>query len=85
MAELSKKQRKTLEQIKCNGFEFKEFDTRMNYGMIGHLTKNTSDGEARILVFPKCFYVKNGSMLPLNENNLKVIARVQRDFKNLRR
>lgn len=60
---------------------FKELDSRMSYGMIGHLYK---DGNLLTLIFPACFYNRQID-ISINEPFLRIIELIRIEFTELSR
>lgn len=68
--------KRTLESLDLG---FDEMDTRMNYGLIGKLTKN---GKPVVQIFEGCFYVLDKD-LPLGKSTLSLIEEIQSELKKL--
>ena len=75
------------ERLRAEELLFVEFDSRMNYGMIGHL-KHGHSGEIILLLFKETFYCHdknfsiNSKTLPLIQDIQKEYAVSTRDEKN---
>jgi hypothetical protein len=67
--------------LKEQGLTFVEFDSRMNYGMIGHLKKND---EVIAIIYPKCFYIHTKEF-SLNNITLTILSMIQTEFEHLTR
>jgi len=67
--------------LKDTNLEFKEFPSRMSYGMIGHLKK---DDEIMVIIFPKSFFVHDKDF-SINTHNLRLIQTIQDGYEELNR
>jgi len=71
-----------------NFLVFEESDSRMSYGFIGKLIKkydNPSMEDVYIAsIFNDCFY-SHSKMFSLNSTSLKMIASIQKEFRELTR
>lgn len=72
-----------LELLKSQELTFKEMNTRMNYGLIGHLL-STRDSKMSVLIYPEAFYVRDGD-LSMNKDTLEIIKLVREFYRELRR
>lgn len=63
---------------------FKECNSRMNYGMIGHITQKSFKQPVVLIIYQKCFYVHDYEF-PLNESTLRMIDLIQLLFYDVTR
>lgn len=63
---------------------FAECNSRMNYGMIGHVTQKSNKNPTVLIIYQRCFYVHD-SEFPLNEATLRMINLIQLLFHDLSR
>ncbi len=67
------------ETLKTHSLSFEERETRMSYGMIGHINRNN---KTMILVFEQSFYVFEKDF-SLNNTTLALIKDIQTEFEHL--
>ena len=67
--------------LQSQNLEFRELDTRMSYGMIGHLFNKNG---LFILIFPKSFYTRQNKA-NINQPLLRIIELIRVEFKNVSR
>ena len=71
-----------LEQLlQEQSLQFRELNTRMSYGMIGHLYEND---ECLTLIFPGSFYMKKPD-ISVNKPLLRIIELIRLEFENVSR
>lgn len=67
-----------------NDYLFIEDNSRMNYGHIGNLVKNSEKQEPLLVIFPETFYVHDKEF-PINTRIMKILEIIQEDYKELTR
>lgn len=68
--------------LKSQGLTFKEMNSRLSYGLIGHLIDK--NGKVVVLIFPQTFYVRDTD-LAINRHLLEVITLVREFYTDLSR
>lgn len=63
---------------------FGEMDSRMNYGMIGHVTQKSIKNPLVLIIYQSSFYVHSPDF-PLNESTLRMVNLIQLLFHDLTR
>lgn len=63
------------------GFMFKECNSRMDYGMVGHIHWR---GSRIVMIFQGCFYLYN-SDVPVNDELLRIVELIRLEFKTVSR
>jgi hypothetical protein len=67
--------------LRSNNLTFNELNSRMNYGLIGHLVNGE---DVKVLLFQETFYVTDGNFA-ISSEHLKLIRSLQKEFKHLTR